>query len=50
MYVHKNSGATLSNAEFEKLPDGRIKSKYSKVAEAPKESKPAPKKTGDSKS
>ena len=55
MYIHSVSGAKISNEEFKNLPDGRIKSKYSKVVEAQKETKPAtPKKAtekdGDAKS
>jgi len=48
MYKHTNSGATISNADFDKLPVGRIKSKYAKMIEAQKETKPeTPKKASD---
>jgi len=41
MYINKTSGATISNSDFDKLPNGsRIKSKYTKIAEETKSSTP----------
>lgn len=40
MYVHKNSGATISDSDYDKLKGSRIQSKYSKVSKI--EKKPTP--------